>query len=183
MAHVLTNASGTTAETFRIGKGGPTILKGTTLPSNALGQNGDLYIRYGGEQGGLFYKSNHLWRSSGEFAEEATGCEIVPGGAIRTLAASTSVALVERPITYDSTEITVDQDDIGFGPTLLTLPPGREGGTLVVKDLGGASTVAIYLLPQGDATIDGSASRALTTDLASLSLVFAGGHWRVIGST
>lgn len=183
MSYVLTNACGTTAETFRIGKGGPTILKGTSLPANTLGQNGDLYIRYGGEQGGLFYKSMNRWRSSGEFAEEATGCEIVPSGAVRTIAASTSVVLVERPTTYDSTVITFDRTDVGFGSTFLTLPPGREGGTLVVKDLGGASTLPVHLLPQDGETIDGSAQHALDVDLSSITLVFAGGHWRIIGST
>lgn len=182
MVNVLTNASGTTAEAFRIGKGGPTILKGFSIPANSLGQNGDLYIRHGNDQGGLFYKSNNRWRSSGEFAEDATGCELFPSNSVKTVANTTSVVLIEKPTTYDNTTITWDQTDVWFGPTIITLPTGREGSPLSVKDLGGAASVNIYLIPPSGITIDGENQYVINKNYGSVSLIFAGGHWRIIGT-
>lgn len=155
-----TNVNGTTADDFRIGKRGPTIRQGTTdpnLPSVRAGVSGDLYVRTG--------NAPRLYQF-----DTAKWIDI------------SSDLRMRRVVEDASALIDIDDTYVGVryvGDCALTLPQGREGLKIVVKDeVGREANGTITVSVSGTDTIDAQTSVTLYSR-DSLTL-FYGAEWHII---
>jgi hypothetical protein len=156
---VRTNAAGTMAATFSIGKRGPTIRQGQNDPNKPTllsGVSGDLYVRWGTAPK-LYQFQDTSW--------------IDLTNAMR------------RTVTTDFTYSVTDDDVyIGVrtaGDVLVELPPGIPGRRIIIKDeVGRQPTETITVLASGANTIDGSTEFKLHSRDALT--VFYGDEWHVI---
>lgn len=182
---ISSNYTGTTFESFRIGKNGTTILQGDLYPPDTLGEDGDIYIRQGVSTA-LFLKTNQTWKTSDQVNDDEQ-IFIDLFDVLNVSSNNTVVFVNDTSLLYDQTTTTYDETDITFdsdttGPTVINLPTlAVEGQVVTVKDLGGASsTRPINVNPPTGVFIDDSSSYSLATRFASISFIFAGGNWRKI---
>lgn len=127
---------------------------------------------------------------SAGFAVNNTGVLSLVAGAGITLSASTGIITVSATgadflntigVTSNYTATATDEY-IGVNSTALvtvTLPTGIEGRQYIVKEERGVGTGKVNVQGSNSEKIDGSAFKQLTA-LASLTVVFRAGQWRVI---
>lgn len=156
---VWTNHTGTTSETFTIGKGGATIHHGDGVPAGDLGTDGDLYIRHG-ESSGFYQRVDGAWKAiTIGFIRQ----EVQQGDDSAILADASYVALVDGEA----------------AATGLTLPEVVPGTTIVVKDETG--TAGTYPITIGGAPVDGQENYVVSTNYGSVTLAFFT-SWMVVRS-
>ena len=158
--NVKTNAAGTMAASFSIGKRGPTIRQGDTDPNTPVlldGVAGDLYVRRGTAPK-LYQRSTSAWIDlTAERMERTT-----------TGASSYTIGSAESYLGVRSSDSVV-----------VTLPPGVPGRKIIIKDeVGRAIDDTITILAAGQDTIDSQIAFLLyNRDAVTL---FFGAEWHVI---
>lgn len=181
------NYSGTVADTFTLGKDGPTVYQGETDPTVELGEAGDLFIRHGASPE-FFQKVDAAWIAIANESDFSFIRSTVTRG--REITADSNVnmiSVIRNPTTIDSIDITIDSIDITIDAhaaeyTEVILPALSEGRTIIVKDEtsdAGAYEVRVFDLSGED--IDGGAYRAITTTRGFMELIYSGGKWNVVG--
>lgn len=153
MTKVWLNLSGTTAETFSLGKGGPTVYHGTGTPINATGEDGDIYIQTGASPG-FFQRSGGIWRS------------LVPSTFRRQQITSGSTGNINGSTTYAA---------IVFGtanPTTVNLPTGVEGMQITIKDEVGLAQNYNVVIKNGPTTV-----YTINSGYGAVSVIYTNGAW------
>lgn len=153
MTKVWLNLSGTTAETFSLGKNGVTVHHGTDTPINAVGEDGDLYIQTGSSPG-FFQRSEGIWKS---LVPSSFRRQQVPSGSTGTVSSSTTyVAIV-----FGSAAVTT-----------VNLPSGVEGMQITVKDEVGLAQNYNVLVKNGATTV-----YTIASGYGAVSLIYTNGAW------
>lgn len=156
---IITNISGTTSETFSIGKRGISVSSGTTEPLNSVGNYGDIYVLKGNKP--KFYQKHTVWVEVGTKN-------------INQVSQNTMFEAVfpEEVIMVDSTdEVTIE----------LTSNSLHSGYIIVVKDvMGNATNKNITITTQGSELIDGGGAVILTENYSSVTLISDGSNYFII---
>lgn len=156
---VRTNAAGTMAATFSIGKRGPTIRQGQNDPNKPTilsGVSGDLYVRWG--------TAPKLYQF-----QETNWIDLT--NAMRRT--------VTTDITYSVTDDDVYIGVRAAGDVLVELPLGVPGRKIIIKDeIGRNPGETIVVLASGQNTIDGQSDFTLYS--RNSLTVFYGDEWHVI---
>lgn len=163
MANVIVNANGTISDSFSIGKSGRGIViyQGDTIPSNLLGNTGDIFIKRSTEP--LLLK------------KKSTGWANVNNKEIDTVSTNSTI----NP-TQSSTIYLVNTSSSSVILTLSTssLESGKE---VIIKDSSGSSsTNTITVQTEGSETIDGESSFVISLDYTSITIVSDGSNWFII---
>lgn len=163
MANVIVNANGTISDSFSIGKSGRGIViyQGDTIPSNLLGNTGDIFIKRSTEP--LLLK------------KKSTGWANVSNKEIDTVSTNSTI----NP-TQSSTIYLVNTSSSSVILTLSTssLESGKE---VIIKDSSGSSsTNTITVQTEGSETIDGESSFVISLDYTSITIVSDGSNWFII---
>jgi hypothetical protein len=154
------NLRGTTADRFKVGKGGVTILQGSSDPNTSAvsGSNGDIYVQIGGTQQ-LFQFKQSTW---------------VP--------INTDQVFSRTVVNASSFTVNNGHYYLGVnyaGAVTLTLPAGVTNKIFIIKDeSGAASTNTITVTAHTGETIDGQSSQTIATNYSSITMVF-GTEWHV----
>lgn len=154
-------ARGTSSDTFKIGKFGPTFFNGTKAP-NAEGKDGDLYIRHG-TQSLLYFKAKEHWYTFGTN----------PG----------NFGLLQRdagvecfvPDTVDVVVIQGSSTDL----TSVNLPKGTDGKVLVIKSMA-TDKANVSIICDATDQIESGPAYPLTKALGHVTILYANGMWRVV---
>jgi len=163
MANIIVNANGTVSNSFSIGKSGKGIViyQGDTIPSNLLGNTGDIYIKRSTEP--LILK------------KKSTGWVDVNNKDIETVATSSTLSPVQASTVY-----LVDSSSSELTLTLATSSM-TNGKQIVFKDsTGSTSTNTITVQTEGSETIDGDTSFTIASDYTSITIVSDGNNWYII---
>lgn len=157
---VKTNAAGTMAASFSIGKRGPTIRQGDTDPNTPIildGVPGDLYVRRGASPK-LYQRYSGTW------------IDLTNNSIDRTTTGASSYT-----IGSDETYLGIR----GSGNVTVTLPAGKINRKLIIKDeVGRSPENTIMILAAGQDTIDGQAAFILNN--RDSITVFFGAEWHII---
>lgn len=175
--------TGTTQESFALGLAGPSLRGGVDAPVDAVGSDGDLYVRVGATPG-LYCRQAGSWRELHE--EQAFIHQPIARGDILQVDPTTTLVTVYRnPYTIDTIDLSTDETDlvsIDAQPTneytTVQLPGGTEGQSLAIKDVSGryaAFEVRITGL------IDDEAQASIQDISAKLDLLYSTGSWRIVG--
>lgn len=159
---VWSNLSGTTAPDFSIGKGGPAIHQGTSAPSNAVGADGDVYIR-SGSGAAVYQKDSGSWRALNDtFVRQ-------------TIAAGSASATINDQSSYVG--IVTGANAV----TSVVLPVGVMGKKVTIKDeVGIAASKNITISTNGgSSTIDGQSTYVISTNYGSVTLAWTDA-WYVV---
>lgn len=163
MANIIVNANGTISDSFSIGKSGKGIViyQGDTIPSNLLGNTGDVFIKRSSEP--LILK------------KKSTGWVDVGNKEIETIASSSTVTPLQSSTVY-----LVDSSVSSINLTIASssLAAGKE---IFFKDsTGSANTNNIVVQTEGSETIDGQSSFTIASNYTSISLISDGTNWFII---
>lgn len=163
MANIIVNANGTISDSFSIGKSGKGIViyQGDTIPSNLLGNTGDVFIKRSSEP--LILKK----KSTGWVNVVNKETESISSTGTVTPTQSTTVYLV----------------DCSSGSVTLTIATSslENGKEIVFKDTtGSSSTNNIIVDTEGSETIDGQTSFTIASNYTSISLISDGTNWFII---
>lgn len=160
MAKVLTNFSGTTSASFCIGKRGVTVISGTAVPLNSVGNNGDIYVLKGINP--KFFQKHTTWIEVGT----------------KNLQAITTTTMIET--IYPEEVLLTDTTSKAVTITLTTSSLSV-GYTVVIKDTGGnASINNITIATQGSEKIDGQNTIIIDSNYKSVTLFSDGTNWYTI---
>jgi len=152
------------ADQFRIGKGGPTILQGSSSPDNSLGNNGDLYVQIGTSPR-LYIKQITGWYVSSDPVN----------GYIREAVTNSGTT----QINFDTTYVGVNVSNAAT----IQLNTGIAGKTVTVKDEGGtAGSNTITVIGQSGDAIDGQSYWSIDINYGFLTLVYNGAEWSITSS-
>jgi hypothetical protein len=162
---IKSNISGTLADRFKIGKGGPTIRQGDEAPSNLIGGDGDLFLVKAATSD-IFFKDGS-WislLSDGPYARQ----EIARG--------------VDDAIEPETTYVAIIS---GSGsPSTITLPTGVNAMEITIKDeLGSAATYPVEILSASGDLIENEIGLSLASNYGSVTLSFRDGNWYVTRRT
>jgi len=163
MANIIVNANGTISESFSIGKSGRGIViyQGDTIPSNLLGNTGDVFIKRTTEP--LILK------------KKSTGWVNVNNKEVMTVASSSTISPSQSSTLY-----LADSSSSSLTLTLATssLDVGKE---VIIKDSTGSSSVnSITVQTENSETIDGQSSFTISSNYTSISIVSDGSNWFII---
>lgn len=163
MANIIVNANGTISDSFSIGKSGRGIViyQGDTIPSNLLGNTGDVFIKRTTEP--LILK------------KKSSGWVNISNKEVITITSTTSITP-----TQSSTLYLVDSSSDSLTLTLSTssLEVGKE---VIIKDSTGSSSInSITVNTEGSETIDGQASFTISSNYTSISIISDGSDWFII---
>lgn len=104
--------------------------------------------------------------------------------AIDEVAVANITTATSNPYNVTTNDQYVLVNVVAAGAVTVNLPAGAThvSKTVVIKDRKGAggTTTPISVVPNGAETIDGSASYSLSTNYASVTLVFSGTEWSVV---
>lgn len=156
---VIANISGTTSETFSIGKRGISVSSGSTEPLNSVGNYGDIYVLKGNKP--KFYQKHTVWVEVGTKN-------------INQVSQSTLFEAIfpEEVIMVDSSDVITIE---------LTSNSLNTGYVIIIKDTAGNAAINnITITTQGSELIDGSASVTLTENHSSISLISDGSNYYII---
>jgi hypothetical protein len=146
------------ANTFRIGKAGPTIFQGSGSPDNNNGNNGDLYVQIGASPS-LYIKKTYGWFSS---SDPSFG--FVPQ------------SVTETGITLNNTT-TYAAMNVGSTCTV-QLMPRTSGQTVIIMDESGrAASNVITVIPQDGDTINNETSWNIDLNFGSLTVLGGVNGW------
>lgn len=153
MSKVWLNLSGTTADTFSVGKNGPTVYHGTSVPVNSTGSNGDLYVQVGSSPG-FYQRTNGIWQS------------LVPTTFQRQQITRGSSGTVNNITTY-----------VGIvtgtaSSTIVNLPSGVEGMQIIIKDETGTAQNYNIAIKSGATTV-----YTINTGYGAVTLAYTNGAW------
>jgi hypothetical protein len=163
MANIIVNANGTISDSFSIGKSGKGIViyQGDTIPSNLLGNTGDVFIKRTTEP--LILK------------KKSSGWVNISNKEVITVASTTTISP-----TQSSTLYLADSSSSSLTLTLSTssLEVGKE---VIIKDSTGSSSInSITVNTEGSETIDGQASFTISSNYTSISIISDGSNWFII---
>ncbi len=163
MANIIVNANGTISDSFSIGKSGKGIViyQGDIVPSNLLGNTGDVFIKRTSEP--LILK------------KKSTGWVNVNNKEVVTIAISNTISP-----TQSSTVYLIDSSSSSLTLTLSTssMDIGKE---VIFKDSTGSSTTnSITVQTEGSETIDGQSSFTISSNYTSISIISDGSNWFII---
>lgn len=163
MANIIVNANGTISDSFSIGKSGKGIViyQGDTIPSNLLGNTGDVFIKRTTEPLILKKKSTGWANISNK--------EVVPIASSSTISPSQSSTVYLVDSSSSSLTLTVSTSSI------------EAGKELIIKDSTGSSaTNSIVVQTEGSETIDGQSSFTISSNYTSITIVSDGSNWFII---
>jgi hypothetical protein len=158
------NSDGTMANTFRIGKTGPTILHGGAIPDVETGLNGDLYVQTGNNPR-LYIRQINGWAVSSD-----------PGfGYVRQTVSAAGLTSLDPPTSYVAVNPVAN--------TTIQMMPGVLSKTVVIKDESGtAATNVITVTGQDGVTIDGQSGWAIDVNYGALTLTYGGSEWHIVAA-
>jgi hypothetical protein len=154
--------TGTVKDYFSIGKKGPSIRHGDTIPTSGQWGEGDLYVCRT-EPPSLFLKSNGDWHP----INKRKVSQSLPGGSESTIAGGAHIIFITAPNGLDE-------------QTVLNLPEGEDGKIIVIKDESSNAALTPIHLVSAD-LIDGVAEYIIDGEYALIEIMFSGGSWRVVG--
>lgn len=159
---VRTNAYGTMADVWKIGKSGPTFLHGELEPDDGDGTDGDTYIQTGPTPR-LWTKTSGVWLPSGDSSF-----------AFSRQTVTTATAIIGAKVNYVGVNRSAGAN--------LSLASGTAGKRVIIKDeSGNASNSAIVIEGVNGDLIDGQSSYAITMNHGFVDLIFNSVGWRIIG--
>lgn len=158
---VVYNLRGTTHESFRISKAGPTIHQGTGAPAASLGRAGDLYVRTNSTPR-LYQKDSVGWS------------QLLSSNAV---VAHTEVNYQTAvPDEYVLVNTTGGSKTIVLGTTTTT-----SGKRITIKDAFGTSgTNPIVIQGQAGQLIDGQVNHTINRPFEAVTLVCDGANWYIL---
>lgn len=154
---------GTIFPSFFIGKRGPEIFQGTTIPLPTEGKDGDLYIQTGTGTEQLYQKRNGIWIPLGSTFTNIANVTSSP----YTITFGDDVALVNLLVP---------------GPATIFLPNNPPiGSDYIVKDGAGiASTNTITIGVAGGGTIDGLTTAILDINYEAYRFLWNGTEYNIV---
>lgn len=157
------NFDGTVSPDFKIGKVGPTIHEGETLPASSFGSSGDIFLQIG-ETPSLHVKNSSLWLPMYHTSL----------GVVRWEVESGTTFTIPPYITY----VGVTAHD--NATTTLYLPDTPEGSSITIKDEAGLAGDHPIVVSGSGVIIENAESYSITTSYGSVTLLFVGnGRWIV----
>lgn len=163
MANIIVNANGTISESFSIGKSGRGIViyQGDTIPSDLLGNTGDIFIKRTTEPL-LLKKKSTGWSN-------INNKEVVSVSSSSTISPSQSSTLYLADSSSSSLTLTLSTS---------SLETGKE---VIIKDSSGSSPInSITVQAEGSETIDGESSFTISSNYTSITIVSDGNNWFII---
>lgn len=163
MANIIVNANGTISDSFSIGKSGRGIViyQGDTIPSNLLGNTGDVFIKRTTEP--LILK------------KKSSGWVNISNKEVITIASTTTITPTQSSTLYLA--------DSSSGSLTLTLSTSslEVGKEVIIKDsTGSSSSNSITVDTEGSETIDGQTSFTISSNYISISMISDGSNWYII---
>ena len=163
MANIIVNANGTISDSFSIGKSGRGIViyQGDTIPSNLLGNTGDIFVKRTTEP--LLLK------------KKSTGWTNICNKEVVTIATSSTISPSQSSTLYLA--------DSSLNSLTLTLSTSsiETGKEIIIKDSTGSSSInSITVQTEGSETIDGESSFTISLDYTSITLISDGSNWFII---
>jgi len=157
-----TNIIGTTNSSFEIGTAGPTVYTGSGVPSNALGVDGDIFIRVQNGSSNLYQKVSGKY-----YPFQSRSNNVVKK------TANYQTTVIDEVVLVDSTN----------GPITITLGNTSTiiGFEIVIKDFGVAAvTNNITIVGQSGQTIDGASSYIIDTPRETVRVLCDGTNWQLV---
>lgn len=161
MPELLSNLSGTTSNSYRIGKRGVRLFQGDESPSEQLGANGDVY----------FEKDTYpkIWRK-----EDSEWKEI--GTKKINVVSSNQTITLDKPEEY----FLVDSSSSNITVTLSSTSV-KEGYSITIKDYKGNSEINnITINTENSEKIDDNNNVIIADNYASLTFLSDGINWYII---
>ena len=167
------NVSGTTSNSFTIGKNGVTMFYGTVLPNSLIGSNGDMFFLQSSAPT-VLQKVGGVWLNSSASEKSFSSASLSFGQTLDATPVTTYVGVTAAPL---------GGTDASTVETVVALPGGVvDGLAMTVKDeVGAAGTWQITVNCADGSLIDGQTALFITNNYGVLRLVSRSGKWFVSG--